>query len=523
MTYPQAQLWNNLRAHQQELALVSLRQLMAETDRQQKFSLTAADLLFDFSKNHMTEKTLTLLCQLAKAMQLPAQIEQMFQGGCVNQTEQRPALHTALRDPSNHPILVNGHNIKLSIQQNLQKMAEFVTKVQQQQWLGYTQQPITDIVNIGIGGSYLGPHLAVKALAPYQHPGLRIHFIANVDGYMVAQNLKNLNPATTLFIISSKSFNTVETLVNAKAALAWFQKANNNPQYLAQHFIAVTNQPDKALKLGITAQNIFFMEEWIGGRYSLWSAIGLPIALAIGMKNFHELLNGAYAMDQHFRHQPLQQNMPVIFGLINVWYNNFFDARARVILPYTESLKELPSYLQQLEMESMGKQVTQAGDFIDYPTGQIIFGDTGTTGQHAFYQLLHQGTQMIPAEFIVPLQGHHQLDDHQAILVANAFGHSKALLEGLSLAEVIAELQQKNLAPEVIEKIAVHKVLPGNRPSNMLIFDKLTPYTLGALLALYEHKVFVQSAIWGINPFDQWGVEVGKKLALELKEGAATC
>ncbi|MGB6976949.1 MAG: glucose-6-phosphate isomerase [Gammaproteobacteria bacterium] len=519
MTNPnnQSQLWDTLRTHQQEIAQYSLRQLTAEPNRKQKFSLTAANLLFDFSKNHLTEKTISLLCQLAEATQLPQRIEQMFQGEYVNQTEQRPALHTALRNRSDKAILVQGQDVMPGIQQTLQKMAELVDKVRQQQWLGYTQQPITDIVNIGIGGSYLGPHLVVKALAPYQLSSLRVHFIANVDDYIVAQALKNLNPATTLFIISSKSFTTVETLANAKAVLQWFQQTNNTLQDRAKHFIAVTNQPDKAIEFGIPAPNIFFMDDWVGGRYSLWSAIGLPAALAIGMENFYELLKGAYAIDCHFRQQPLHENMPVIFGLINIWYNNFFGTHARAILPYTELLKELPPYLQQLEMESTGKQVTQDGNGIDYPTGQIIFGETGTTGQHAFYQLLHQGTQIIPADFIVPLQGHHEFNTHQAILVANAFGHSKALMEGLSLTEVIKELQQKNLPADSIEKIAPHKVLPGNRPSNMLLFDKLTPFTLGALLALHEHKIFVQSVIWGINPFDQWGVEIGKKFALQLE------
>jgi glucose-6-phosphate isomerase len=327
--------WNKLRAHQKEIAQHSLRQLINEPRRRQQFSIKAANLLLDFSKNHLTDKTINLLCQLAETAQLPTHIEQMFQGGCVNQTEQRPALHTALRNRSNEAILVKGHDVIPGIRKTLQKMADFVKRIQQQQWLGYNQQPITDIVNIGIGGSYLGPHLAVKALAPYQNASLKVHFIANVDGYIIAQTFKNLNPATTLFIISSKSFTTAETLLNAETALQWFQQANDNPQDRAKHFIAITNQPAKAVKLGISPENIFFMDDWVGGRYSIWSPIGLPVALLIGMENFYELLNGAYAMDQHFRHQPLPKNMPVILGLINIWYNNFFATRARAILPYT--------------------------------------------------------------------------------------------------------------------------------------------------------------------------------------------
>lgn len=458
--------WQALIQHQQEIAAVHLRDLFhKDANRFAKFSLTAADLLFDFSKNHINEKSIQLLCELAEATQLQQHIEALFSGKIVNVTEQLPATHTALRDRSkNAPALA--------------KMAEFCENIHQ-------QNQITDVVNIGIGGSDLGAHLGINALAPYTTSKLRFHFVSSVDSSIV-QTLKKLTPANTLFIVSSKSFRTVETLANAKAALNWAGATQN--------FIAITSKPDLAKAFGIAAENVFVIDDGVVGRYSMWSAMGLPIMLAIGVPNFTAMLAGAHAMDQHFRHTSLKENIPVVMGLLNVWYNNFFGTRARAILPYDQSLKLLIPYLQQAEMESTGKHITTENTIANYATGQIIFGDVGTNCQHSFCQLLHQGTQLIPVDFIVPMRSHYPAANQQAILVANAFAQSQALAEGLIETEL-------------------HKMSMGNRPSNMLLLEQLTPQTFGALMALYEHKIFVQSVIWQINAFDQWGVELGKQLA----------
>jgi len=492
--------WQALIAHQATLANQHLRDLLHQNPKRfEKFSLEAAGLLLDYSKNHIDETTINLLCDLAIAQQLPESIAAMFNGEIINQSELNPALHTALRNPTATPTLVNGIDIMPSIQQTLTQMNELSEQIR-------NQSKITDIVNIGIGGSDLGPKLVIEALTPYVIPSLRFHFINNIDSTCIHQTLKNLIPDKTLFIIASKSFTSVETLTNAESALSWFkQTSNNNP---ADHFIAITNNTKLAKTFGIKTEHTFTMEPWVGGRYSLWSAIGLPIMLAIGSKLFKQLLMGAHEMDQHFRSAPLSQNMPVILGLLNVWYNNFFGTRARAILPYAESLQKLPAYLQQAEMESTGKQVTQDGKSLNYATGQIVFGDVGTNGQHSFFQLLHQGTQLIPVDFIVPMRSHYPLANHHPILVANAFSQSKALAEGKMYNELLAE----NVPPTLVP----HKVSTGNRPSNTILIQQITPQSLGALLALYEHKIYVQSVIWQINAFDQWGVELGKQLASML-------
>jgi len=494
-TLTQSPEWQALSGHYQEITKLHLRDLFqSEPQRFEKFSIEAADLLLDYSKNYINETTIQLLCQLAETQQLGQQIEAMFSGKHINISENRPALHTALRNRNQQSLLINNQNIMLDIQAMLKKMEAFVTQIHTGQWRGFDNQVITDVVNIGIGGSDLGPLMATEALAPYKTSTLNFHFVSNIDGALITPILKKLNPATTLFVVSSKSFSTTETIINAQTSLNWFKQATNNQDAITKHFVAITSQPDKAIAFGIAKENIFQLWEWVGGRYSLWSTIGLPIALAIGMDNFYDLLAGADAMDQHFKSAPFHKNMPVLLGLLGIWYINFFSISAHAILPYTDSLKYFPAYLQQLEMESNGKRNQQNHQPIEYMTCPIIFGAVGLNAQHAFYQLLHQGTRLVPADFIVPMRSHYPVNQHHAIAVASAFSQSKVLMEGKPANEP-------------------HKALPGNRPSNIISFSQLTPHTLGALIALYEHKVFVQSVIWQVNAFDQWSVEHGKQLA----------
>lgn len=503
-----------LQAQKEELSQTTIKNLFQQDSaRFDKFSLTAAGLFLDYSKNLIDETTLDLLLDLADKAHLQQSIQDLFSGAKVNFTENRPALHTALRNRSNAPILVDDIDIMPAIEQSLMKMEKLVTAIHSGTWVGYSGQTITDIVNVGIGGSELGPQMAITALQPYSNSDLCFHFIANVDATELQQLLEKIQPARTLFIISSKSFSTQDTLVNAITIHQWFKQKTQLSQLHPQHFIAVTSKPEKALAFGIAANNIFPLWDWVGGRYSLWSAIGLPLALAIGMKNFIAMLNGAFAMDEHFRTASLKQNMPVIMALITIWYRNFWSMTAQAILPYTELLKYFPGYLQQLEMESNGKQTNRDGKKIDYQSGYIIFGQQGTNGQHSFYQLLHQGTLNIPADFIIPLQGHHTYKIHQEILVANGFSQTKVLMDGKSLAEVKQEMLAQGASEQEINALAPHKCLPGNHPSNTIILEKLTPESLGALIALYEHKIFVESVIWEIDAFDQWGVELGKELA----------
>lgn len=505
--------WQHLIQHQSIIAKLPLRDLLQDANRCANFTLQLDELLLDYSKNHLTSETINLLCQLAKDINSTEHIDAMFNGNIINYSEQRPALHIAWRNINNRSILVNGKNIVPFVNQIRERLFSFSEKIRNGEWLGCTRQRITDIVNLGIGGSDLGPQMVVEALTSFHTSSLKFHFISNIDSTTTLQLLKTLNPATTLFIISSKSFTTPETLANAEVALEWFSQFQSNTIDRNKHFVAVTNNINKATEFGITHENIFAIPEWVGGRYSLWSAVGLPIILAIGKDNFMQLLQGAYLMDEHFRTTTFRQNIPVILGLINIWYNNFFHTKARAILPYANGLKLLPHYLQQAEMESTGKNISWSGKKINYSTGQIIFGEIGTNGQHAFYQLLHQGTQVIPTDFIVPLHSSHTLSKHQAMLIANAFSQSKALAEGKTLAEVCTELRAANYSEADIQKLAPHKVLPGNQPSNTIALSHLTPKSLGLLIALYEHKIYVQSIIWQINAFDQWGVELGKQLA----------
>ena len=510
----QSATWQQLATH--TAALPHMRELFEKNDQRfDAMHLKSCGLLLDYSKNRVNEETLALLFKLANEAQLTDKIAGMFSGDIINNTEQRAVLHTALRSKASQTINAEGQNIVPEVQQTLAKMAEFVEQVQSGQWTGYTGKAITDIVSIGIGGSFLGPKIVTQALRPYWK-GLNCHFVANVDATSICEKLKGLNAETTLFVMSSKSFGTQETLTNTLSAKEWFLAQGASQQDVAQHFVAVTSNVAKATEFGMDANNIFPMWDWVGGRYSLWSAIGLPIALVIGMDNFKELLSGAFDMDQHFQQAPLEQNMPVIMGMLSVLYSNFHGAQSHVILTYDHYLRGLPAYFQQLDMESNGKSVTLNGTAVDYSTGPVIWGGEGTNGQHAYHQLLHQGTALIPADFILPLQSHNPLGEHHNQLASNCFGQTQALMQGRTYEEALAEMSSSKLDDAQKQLIAKHKVMTGNKPSNTLLMDKLTPPTLGALIALYEHRTFVQGIIWQINSFDQWGVELGKVLGNDV-------
>ncbi|MDP5145150.1 glucose-6-phosphate isomerase [Shewanella sp. ULN5] len=510
----QSATWQQLATH--TAALPHMRELFEKNDQRfDAMHLKSCGLLLDYSKNRVNEETLALLFKLANEAQLTDKIAGMFSGDIINNTEQRAVLHTALRSKASQTINAEGQNIVPEVQQTLAKMAEFVEQVQSGQWTGYTGKAITDIVSIGIGGSFLGPKIVTQALRPYWK-GLNCHFVANVDATSICEKLKGLNAETTLFVMSSKSFGTQETLTNTLSAKEWFLAQGASQQDVAQHFVAVTSNVAKATEFGMDANNIFPMWDWVGGRYSLWSAIGLPIALVIGMDNFKELLSGAFDMDQHFQQAPLEHNMPVIMGMLSVLYSNFHGAQSHVILTYDHYLRGLPAYFQQLDMESNGKSVTLNGTAVDYSTGPVIWGGEGTNGQHAYHQLLHQGTALIPADFILPLQSHNPLGEHHNQLASNCFGQTQALMQGRTYEEALAEMSSSKLDDAQKQLIAKHKVMTGNKPSNTLLMDKLTPPTLGALIALYEHRTFVQGIIWQINSFDQWGVELGKVLGNDV-------
>ena len=483
-----------------------------EPGRFEKFSIAFDDLVFDFSKNLVTDETLALLLDLASQAEVAERIEQMFRGERINVTEGWAALHVALRNTSGRPMLVDGRNVMPDVQRVLGQMREFAERVRDGQWVGHAGQPITDIVNIGIGGSDLGPAMATTALAPYHHPRLRAHFVSNVDGAHISDTLRRLDPTTTLFVVVSKTFTTPETLTNAWTARAWLLSAVPEAA-VAKHFVAVSTNAEEVRKFGIDPQHMFEFWDWVGGRYSLWSAVGLSIAVMVGMQHFEELLNGAHDIDEHFRTAEFAWNIPVIMGMLGIWYNNFFAAQSHAVIPYDQHLARLPAYLQQLDMESNGKGVQRDGTPVECSTGPIVWGEPGTNGQHAFFQLLHQGPRLVPVDFLVAAEGHDPLADHHRLLVANCFAQSEALMRGKTAEEVRAELHAKKLSAGEIARLTPHKVFPGNRPSNTLLYPKLTPRTLGRLIALYEQKVFVQGAIWNINSFDQWGVELGKQLA----------
>jgi glucose-6-phosphate isomerase len=505
--------WQALSEHRDAMQNFTLRQAFAEdSQRFSEFSMTSSSLFLDYSKNLINRETRTLLVNLARECGLEQAIRALFDGELVNSSEGRPALHTALRRPVSERLAVNGVNVMPEVHRVLNQMTELVGRIHSGMWRGYSEKPITDIVNIGIGGSFLGPQLVSEALLPFAQKGVSCHYLANIDGSEFHELVGKLRAETTLFIVSSKTFGTLETLKNAQAARAWYLAQGGSEESLHRHFIAVSSNREAAQAFGIRAENIFPMWDWVGGRYSLWSAIGLPIALAIGMSNFKELLSGAYTMDQHFQSAPFEQNMPVLLALLGVWYGNFWGAQSHAILPYDHYLRNITKHLQQLDMESNGKSVRQDGTPVNTDTGPVIWGGVGCNGQHAYHQLLHQGTQLIPADFIVPIVSFNPVSDHHQWLYANCLSQSQALMLGKTLAEAEAELRDKGVSEEDVHKIAPHKVIPGNRPSNTLVVERISPRRLGALVAMYEHKVFVQSVIWGINAFDQWGVELGKEL-----------
>ncbi|MBI43514.1 glucose-6-phosphate isomerase [Marinobacter lutaoensis] len=505
--------WQALARHRDRFRDLTLRQLFREDpDRASRYFIEAAGLGLDFSKNLITDETLALLVELAQRQGLESRRRALLSGQRVNCTEDRPALHTALRVPGNREILVDGVDVVAEVGRTLDHMARFVDAVLGQRQTGFTGQAFTDVVSIGIGGSYLGPKLVTEALQPYWHGAIRCHYVANIDGTDICETLKQVRPETTLFLIQSKSFRTQETLENAKVARQWFLDNGGHEQAIGQHFLAVTANTQAATAFGMDPDNVFPMWDWVGGRYSLWSAIGLPVALTVGMEHFRALLAGAHAMDRHFEEAPLTRNLPVVLGLLSVWYNNFWGAETHAILPYDQYLRSLPDHLQQLDMESNGKRVTLDGCAVDYQTGPVLWGGVGSNGQHAYHQLIHQGTRLIPADFIIPLTSHHPVANHHADLFANCLSQSRAMMTGKTLDEARAELAAEGLDEASIERLAPHKVVPGNKPSNTLIMDRLTPETVGALIALYEHRTFVQGVIWDVNSFDQWGVELGKQL-----------
>ena len=505
--------WQALKLHRADMQHFSMRDAFnSNPKRFEDFTLSSCGLFLDYSKNLITDQTRNLLVNLANEADLKNAIKSLFEGDIVNASEGRPALHTALRRPVADKLSVNGVNIMPQVHKVLNQMTELVGRIHDGLWRGYTEKPITDVVNIGIGGSFLGPELVSEALLSYAQKGVRCHYLANIDGSEFHELTAKLRAETTLFIVSSKSFNTLETLKNAQAARAWYLAQGGSEAELHRHFIAVSSNNAAAVAFGIREENIFPMWDWVGGRYSLWSAIGLPIALAIGMSNFKELLSGAYSMDQHFQNAPFEQNMPVLMAALGVWYGNFWGAQSHAILPYDHYLRNITKHLQQLDMESNGKSVRQDGTPVSTDTGPVIWGGVGCNGQHAYHQLLHQGTLLIPADFIVPIVSFNPVSDHHQWLYANCLSQSQALMLGKTRAEAEAELRDKGMSEDEVQKLAPHKVIPGNRPSNTLVVERISPRRLGALVALYEHKVFVQSVIWGINAFDQWGVELGKEL-----------
>lgn len=506
--------WQALQTHFADVQSLQMRDMFAnDPQRFQRFSLQFEDLLLDYSKNRITEQTMTLLFYLARQQDLSTWIEKMFSGEAINHTEQRAVLHSALRNRSNKPVMVDGQDVMPAVNAMLEKMRQFSAQLRSRQWRGYSGQAITDVVNIGVGGSDLGPVMAVEALRPYADRDLHMHFVSNVDENHITDTLATLNPETTLFVIVSKTFTTQETLLNAQTARQWFLNWANDESAIRQHFVAVSNNTPAASEFGILPDNIFKMWDWVGGRYSMWSAVGLSIAISIGMDHFSDLLAGAHDMDNHFRTTPLEKNMPVIMALLGIWYNNFFNAQSYAVLPYDQHLRFLPAYLQQADMESNGKRIDRDGEVVDYQTGPIVFGQLGISGQHAFYQLLHQGSKLIPADFIAPATNLRSIEHHHQALLANVFAQTEAFMRGKTQAEAEQELQAAGIDRNLIALLLPHKIFPGNKPTNTLLFKTLDPRTLGRLVALYEHKFFVQGVIWNINSFDQWGVELGKQLA----------
>ncbi|MEQ9218764.1 MAG: glucose-6-phosphate isomerase [Cyclobacteriaceae bacterium] len=509
--------WSKLKSHFEKTKDIRLKdQFQKDPERFNKFSLTFRDMLVDFSKNRIDEQTMDLLVQLADEVKLDEAKKQMFGGEKINMTEDRAVLHVALRNRSGNPIKFEGKDVMPDINGVLAKIKKFTSKLHTGELLGYTGKSINTVVNIGIGGSNLGPYMVTEALKPFVKPGFNFHFVSNIDSSDLASKLKVVDPETTLFVIASKTFTTLETMTNARSAKEWFLKSAKDQKFVKNHFIAISTNTEAVAEFGIDTENMFQFWDWVGGRYSLWSAIGMSIACAIGYDNFIKLHEGAEAMDQHFLNTRSSENIPVILGLLGIWYNNFYDAESQAILPYDENLHAFSAYFQQGDMESNGKSVDRGGKKVDYQTGPIIWGEPGTDGQHAFYQLIHQGTKLIPCDFLAAAVSQNPLGDHHEKLIANFFAQPEALMMGKSREEVIKEFESKGIAEKDYQHLVPFKVFDGNRPSTSILYKTLDPHTLGALIAMYEHKIFVQGIIWNIFSFDQWGVELGKQLANKI-------
>ena len=504
--------WSALQNHFEYFKDIHLNDLFLNESRFSDFSIQLNDILLDFSKNRINSDTFRLLLNLAKETNVRSAIDAMFSGEMINTTEKRSVLHIALRNRSNTPVYVDNNDVMPQINEVLQKMKLFTDDVRSGKWKGYSGKSITDVVNIGIGGSDLGPLMVTETLKPYGGD-LNVHFVSNVDGTHIAETLKYINPETTLFVIASKTFTTQETLTNAHSAKDWFLQSEANEDDVAKHFIAISTNAYGVESFGIDTQNMFEFWDWVGGRYSLWSSIGLSIALYIGFEKFEELLSGAHEMDIHFKTAPFEENIPVILGLLGVWYNNFFGAESHCILPYDQYMHRFAAYFQQGDMESNGKYINKNGEKVNYSTGPIVWGEPGTNGQHAFYQLIHQGTKLIPCDFIAPVNTQNPIGDHHAKLLSNFFAQTEALMKGKTREQAKKELESEDFSDLELEALLPHKIFEGNKPTNSIFVKKLTPRVLGSLIAMYEHKIYTQSVIWNVNAFDQWGVELGKQLA----------
>jgi glucose-6-phosphate isomerase len=509
--------WKELQLHYNEMKQLQMKDLFKnDADRFKKYSMCSKDIVFDYSKNIVTDKTIRLLLQLANECKLKEAIEAMYNGDTINETEGRSVLHVALRNFAKEPFYADGKDVMPDIKKVLRQVKKFSDNVHSGEWRGYSGKRIKYIVNIGIGGSDLGPLMVTEALKPYTVEGIETFFISNVDGTHIAETLKKIKPERTLFLIASKTFTTQETMTNAHTARAWFLKKAKDEKFVAKHFVALSTNEKEVVKFGIDKANMFRFWDWVGGRYSLWSAIGLSIALTIGYKNFEELLKGSHNTDNHFRNEPFEKNIPVLMALIGLWYTNFFGSQSEAILPYDQYLHRFAAYFQQGNMESNGKSADRNGEAVEYSTGPVIWGEPGTNGQHAFYQLIHQGTPLIPCDFIAPAQSHNPISDHHPKLLSNFFAQTEALMNGKTEEEAEKELEKAGLTKEQITKLLPFKIFTGNRPTNSFLIKKITPHTLGQLIAMYEHKIFTQGIIWNIFSFDQWGVELGKQLANKI-------
>lgn len=511
-------VWKKLSDHAEKMSRVEMRDMFdADPNRFERFSIKFDNFLFDYSKNIVNEETMGLLFELAEETGVRELAEKMFSGEKINVTENRAVLHVALRNRSDEPMKVDGYDVMPKVDAVLNQMRDFSEKVRAGEITGCTGMPFTDVVNIGIGGSDLGPNMVCDALKHYATPGLNVRFVSNVDGTHLHEVLKEVNPETTLFIIASKSFTTQETLTNAKAAREFFLKnAARHESDIAKHFVALSTNEKAVTEFGIDPKNMFGFWNWVGGRYSLWSAIGLSIAIYVGFDNFEKLLQGAHGMDKHFREAPVEKNIPIIMAMLGIWYSNFFDAATQAVVPYDQYLARFPAFLQQLDQESNGKRIDRNGKVVDYKTGPIVWGEPGTNAQHSFFQMIHQGTRLIPVDFLAPVSNVNKVGERHQILLSNFFAQTEALMKGRTEEEVLQDLRDSGAGAEQIEKLLPHKIFPGNKPTNSIMYDRMSPRTPGALIALYEHKVFVQGAVWNVNSFDQWGVELGKKLAKSI-------